>query len=72
MPLGNHGSCIHQNKYPVQDNEYPTTMTYVSLRELAIYLRPSSWYQNNIFLYKGRLFASQHYTLSAKKLAKLR
>ena len=21
-PDGNHGSCIHQNKYPVQDDEY--------------------------------------------------
>jgi len=21
-PAGNHGSCIHQNKYPVQDDEY--------------------------------------------------
>ena len=22
MPAGNHGSCIHQNKHPVQDDEY--------------------------------------------------
>jgi len=22
MPAGNHGSCIHQNNYPVQDDEY--------------------------------------------------
>ena len=22
IPVGNHGSCIHQNKYPVQDDEY--------------------------------------------------
>jgi len=22
MPARNHGSCIHQNKYPVQDDEY--------------------------------------------------
>ena len=22
MPAGNHGSCIHQNEYPVQDDEY--------------------------------------------------
>ena len=22
MPAGNYGSCIHQNQYPVQDDEY--------------------------------------------------
>jgi len=22
MPAGNHGSCINQNKYPVQENDY--------------------------------------------------